>query len=265
MTAPESITELLEARELLVITDVPDVEPTLTRWLSAVSVHFASTVREAASMYDSSVAVVVVSDTVLDDDLETFRRVVLSRQPACQFVVLESDPLGTDRADDFDVILQTPVSKDAFLDAVEARLVYATYWELFHEFYLLNARATSISRAADEDGEGVSDAMLEQLARLRELLGGFQDRLPHDDLYEIFQNVEARKDYLKQPTKEPAEAAASKYYPGACPDCGLAWGDDHGNELGTGFDYLGAGVRKCRRCGAIIHKHHASNPRVASR
>lgn len=257
----ETTETALNERTVLFVTGFTDIESKLTAWLPDIPTSFVPTVSEAYATFDSSVAVVCVSENQLDDRMEEFRTDVLVRHPFCQFIVIESQPLANDRVDDYDVILQGPVSRDVLRVTIQERLKYEVYSTLLQEYYLSNMRSVTLSRLHDTE-DAVPESIPERLRELCTQLQALQVELSEEQIREISRTVERHKDYLNQPTKQREDSRTSKYHPSTCPKCGLVWGDDHGNELGRGFEDLGAGVWKCSRCEEIIHSLHDSNQRI---
>lgn len=251
----------LKERTVLFVTGFTDIESKLTAWLPDIPTGFVPTVSEAYAAFDSSVAIVCVSENQLDDRMEEFRTDVLARHPFCQFIVIESDLLANDRVDNYDVILQGPVPRDVLRATVQERLKYEVYSTLLQEYYLSNMRSVTLSRLHDTE-DAVPEHIPERLRELCTQLQDLQAELSEDQIREVSRTVERHREYLNQPTKQREGTRTSKYHPGTCPNCGLVWGDDYGNELGTGFEALGAGVWKCSRCEEIIHSLHDSNQRI---
>ena len=259
--ATETTETALQEGTVLFVTGFMDIESRLTAWLPDTTARFVSTVSEAYTAFDSSVAVVCVSENRLDDQMEEFRTDVLVRHPFCQFIAIESEPLANDRVDDYDVILQGPVSRDVLRATVRERLQYELYSTLLQEYYLSNMRSVTLSRFHGTDDVG-PEYDPERLRDLCTQLQDLQAGLSEAQIREVSRTVERHRDYLNQPTRELAESGTSKYHPATCPKCRLVWGGDHGNELGRGFEAVGAGVWKCSRCKEIIHALHDSNQRI---
>lgn len=258
-TVDVSVEDVLTDLDVVIIVDDDGSGALLRDWLSAISTRFATTVEDAYATIDSSAAVVIVFDTMINESLKEFHRDILARRPECQFIALVSDDTQTD-LDEYDEQLTGPVSKQTLQETVQRRLAYSAYWTLLHEYYTRNARAITLRH--DSTKEEMTDSMLTRLAQLRERLQILYAVLPVDDIREITRSIDQRKEYLNQPTKEPYETPSSKYAAKKCPACGLAWGTNHGNELGRGFEELGAGVRKCRKCNEIVHEPNATYKHV---
>lgn len=254
----------LEERSVLFVTGFTDIESKLDAELLETSPVFVTTADEAYDKFDSSVAIVCVSDNILDDQMEEFRTDVLAQHPFCQFIAIESQTLSNDRIDSYDVILQGPVSRADFQAAVQKRLKYELYSTLLQEYYLFNMRAITLHRYHGSE-DAVPDYIHERVQQLCPQLEALRTDLSEDQIREISRTVERHREYLNQPMQQPEESSTAKNHPSTCPDCGIVWGDDHGNELGRGFEGLGAGVWKCSRCGEIVHALHDSNQRVMKR
>lgn len=251
----------LDEATVLFVTNFENIKSKLATSLPNVTTTFASTTEDAYAAFDETTAVVCLFDNLLTEAFEQFHTDVLVRHPFCQFVVIESQPLANDRVDDYDVILQGPVSAPRLRTVLRQRIVYSTYSSLLQEYYHLNTRVTALSRFQDTDAEP-PDYIATRLRQLRPQLQALQGELTEGHLREITETVEQHKAYVNRPTEQQDEPGESKYHPGTCPECGIVWGDDHGNELGRGFEAIGAGVWKCTHCGEIIHDLHDNNQNI---
>lgn len=251
----------LQNRSVLFLTPFEEYEPRISRRLSEFTVTFANTTSEAYRAIDETVAVICVSDNVLTDEFEDFRTDVLLRHPFCQFVAIESDPFSNPLTDDYDAVLNGPVSGPELRDTVEERLVYAAYSSTLQEYYHLNTYLSTFLADTQEPPEKAPE-MTNRVETLRTLLQTLQAELSEHHLREISKTVQQHKQYVTQPRTDSEDSSSSKYHPGTCPQCGVAWGTDHGNELQHGYENLGAGVWKCRHCESITHALHDNNQRV---
>lgn len=252
--------QALQDRTVLFITPFENYESRISRLLSEFTVKFANTTSDAYRAIDETIAVICVSDNVLTDEFEAFRIDVLLRHPFCQFVAIESDPLSNPLLDDYDVILNGPVSDSELHDTIKERLVYAAYSSTLQEYYHLNTyRSTFL--ADTQEPSGKSPEMTNRVETLRTLLQTLQAELSETHLREISETVQQHKQYVTQPKTDSDDSGSSKYHPGTCPQCGVAWGADHGNELERGYENLGAGVWKCKHCESTTHALH-DNQRV---
>lgn len=257
----DTVSTISDEATVLFVTSFERVESRIAASLPAVTTTFAATTDEAYATFDETTVVVCLFDNLLTESFEQFRTDVLVRYPFCQFVVVESDPLADDRVDGYDVVLDGPVAAAELAATVRERAVYAMYSTTLQEYYHLNTRVAALSRLRDDDAP-VPDHVADRMREIRPRLQALQADLTESQLREISQTVEQHRAYVNQPTLESEAAAKSKYHPGACPECGVVWGDDHGNELGRGFEALGAGVWKCARCETVVHDLHDSNQSV---
>lgn len=257
----DSVPTALDDATVLFVTNFDDVESNLDASLPDVTTAFAASTPDAYAAFDETTAVVCLFDNLLDEEFEAFRTDVLVRHPFCQFVVVESQPLANELADGYDVVLSGPVSGPRLQSVVRERVVYATYSSALQEYYHLNARVAALSRFHDGDSP-VPEYITDRLRTLRPRLQALQAGLTERQLREISETVEQHKAYVNQPTNQSDASTQSKYHPDACPACGVAWGDDHGNELGRGFEAIGAGVWKCTHCTEIVHDLHDSNQSI---
>jgi hypothetical protein len=251
---------------VLFLADSPSVERRIAAWLPDVPTTFAASVEEAYAEFDDSVAVVCYPDAWLGDRTRRFCGDVLARSPFTQLVLLASpESSAVQYDDDYDVILEAPVSEHQLRAAVERRLAYAVYGSVLHEYYSLNARVAATEGFSDDGGETVSGRVTDRLDQLRPWLRHLQAKLSPADVREISESVTRHKGYLTRPAPGAERGGSSKYHPDACPECDLPWGSDHRNELGRGYEPIGAGVWKCARCDEVVHGLHDSNQRITKR
>lgn len=248
---------------VLFLADSPDVERRVDPWLPGVPTLFATSVEEAYAAFDASVAVVCYPDTLLGDRTHEFCHDVLARSPFTQLVLFGTEDSTTVRySDDYDVVLQAPVSEHELRETIERRLTYAVYSSVLHEYYSLNARVAVLDRLDGEDADATVEQVTERLEQLRPWLRRLRARLSSADVREITESVDRHKGYLTGPAPGARNASTSKYHPDSCPECDLPWGNDHRNELGRGYEPIGAGVWKCARCDEVVHGLHDSNQRI---
>lgn len=255
----------LEGYQVLFLEESRTHRELFDMWLREVSTQFASTPADFYAHFDSTVAVVCLSRSVLDDRPEEVRNHVLARNPFCQFVLITPRSQKTPTMHPYDVGLRRPVCKDDLWTTVRKRLTYGVYSSLLHEFYSLNGRLNSLRRAnsAEElDSDGILRRYDERLREIKPQLKRLQIELDDEDVREIWQSIARHKEYLTEPNPNVDSDGTSKHHPDECPACDLPWGRDHGNELGIGFISLGAGVWKCSRCDEIVHGLDGSRQRV---
>ncbi|WP_280536085.1 hypothetical protein [Halopenitus sp. POP-27] len=109
------------------------------------------------------------------------------------------------------------------------------------------------------------DEIVERYRRVCRQLDVLQERLSGAAIAEISMSIRRHKDYLTTPSADVDRGPPAKHHPRRCPACKLPWGVDHGNELGTGFTRIAAGVRRCTRCREIVHGLGESGRRITGR
>lgn len=234
-------------------------------WLENIPVRFASTPTDLVAEFDSTVALVCLSQSLSDDDLEEIQKYVLTRNPFCQIVLLSARGSSIPSFDWYDAVLQRPISKTELRDTLAQRLTYGVYSFLLHEFYSLNATINSVSNAdtvEDSDNNIDLNQYEERLQEIQPQLKQLQTELCEEDIREISRTIYRHKGYLTEPSAESDQTQTSKHHPDECPMCNLTWGHDYENELGNGFIALGAGVWKCTKCDEISHGVNGSQQRI---
>ncbi|MGB9966434.1 hypothetical protein [Halobacterium hubeiense] len=254
------VSEVFDNATALFITDIENVKPNIQSLFSTVTTTFASTPKEAYSAFDETTTVVCAFDHLVTESFEEFQTDVLVRRPFCQFLAIKSGTTNEGLIGDYDVILNGPVKPNRLQEVIAQRVIYAIYSILLQEFYHLNTRVAGLSEIYGED-QTVPNHITTRIQDIRPQLQALQANLTESQLREIATIVEQHKAYVNQPSSDQ-EAAQSKYNPEACPECGTVWGEDHGNELGRGFEVIGAGVWKCTYCDEIIHDLHDSNQSI---
>lgn len=255
------VSAVFDKATILFVTDVETIKPNIQSLFPTITTTFASTTKEAYTAFDETTTVVCAFDNLINESFEGFQTDVLVRHPFCQFLAIKSGTTNEDLIGDYDVILNGPVESNQLQEVVAERMIYAVYSILLQEFYHLNTRVAGLSEIYGDD-KAVPNHITTRIQDIRPQLQALQANLTESQLREIATVVEQHKDYVNQPSTDPEEAAQSKYHPETCPECGTVWGKDHGNELGRGFEAIGAGVWKCTYCDEIIHDLHDSNQSI---
>lgn len=258
--------DLVEHFSVLLLVESSTHGELFETWLPGVPTKVATTPEDLFREFDSSVAVVCLSQPLLEDDEEEIRRYVLNRNPYCQLVLLTSDSSADVLYEQhYDASIARPVSKEELRTTVETRLKYGIYSALLDEFYSLNAELVSLQRAGASEVELDQDQLMERLRRVRAPLERLKSTIDHDDLKELMQSLDLHRRYLTEPARNVDVSTTSKYHPDKCSSCDLPWGVDHRNELGNGFTQIGAYVWKCARCNDISHGSGPSDRHIARR
>jgi hypothetical protein len=236
------------------------------RWLPGIKTRFARTERELYSRFDSSVALVFISQSLLGEEEQAIRKAILNRNPYCQLVLIAPrQSFVSPLEDNYDACLQRPIFRDELQTTVEEHLKCGVYSATLYEFYRLNAEVSGFGQSDRSNGSGPadpSDEKGERYRQLKERLDHLQPTIDHDDVDSILRSIELHKRYLTEPERDTESSTGSKYHPARCPGCKLPWGVDHRNELGRGFERVGAYVWRCTRCTKLVHGVGTSHRRV---
>jgi len=235
-------------------------------WLPGISTRSASSEEELYTRFDSSVALVFLSQSLLGDEEENLRKAMLNRNPYCQLaLILPRQSFVSPLEDSYDACLRRPIFKDELQATVENRLKCGVYSATLYEFYRLNAEMGGVKqfRASNDDGAVEPlDGKRGRYRQLRKRLNHLHPTIDLDDVHSILESIELHKRYLTEPNMNTDTSGGSKYHPGRCPGCKLPWGVNHRNELGTGFERVGAYVWRCARCSKLVHGVGSSHRRV---
>ncbi|QLG63216.1 hypothetical protein [Halorarum salinum] len=261
-----TVTELTDEFSVLLLEESSTHADLFEMWLEGVQTKRAARPRDIFRVFDSTVAVACLSQSVLGEDEPDIRRFILNRNPYCQLILIAScsspDILYEQH---YDATIVRPTSREEFQTAVEKRLTYGMYSALLDEFYSLNAELVSLERAGDSEVDLDPDALQKRLQRVRKPLNQLTAAIDHADTKALLQSLNLHRKYLTEPAQAIDSEPASKYHPKACPNCKLPWGVDHRNDLGKGFTSIGAYVWRCSRCHDITHGSSPSDRRVARR
>lgn len=238
-------------------------------WLTNIITKTASTSDDIINSFDSSVAVACLSQSALGEDEEEIRNYILNRNPYCQLVLIlsRSSSVALNKQH-YDACLERPVFEEDLRATLQKRMKFGVYSALLHEFYYLNTERISREQG-DTPGEDEAELCVETLeTRIRHLktrLNILQQSIGVEDSKELFRSLALHKQYLTEPAQNIDESIKSKFHPNKCRKCKLPWGVDHRNELGGGFETIGAYVWKCNRCREITHGSSPGDRHVARR
>lgn len=247
----------LDNFSVLLLDESETRQDLLSTWIAEVKTRTVSSPAELSKKFDSTVAVVCLSQSALGEHTETVRKFALSRNPYCQLIgVLPRSSFVSPFEDEFDDILQRPVFKDEFQETIEYRLIAGVYTYLLSEFYDVNSTLVALERASASDIADRDDSLARVRDReetLKQKLDSLRKNLSSDMLMNILQTIERHNRSLKSPDQDIAEGKETKFRPRRCPSCNLPWGVHHRNDLGKGYKKLGADVYQCARCDKIVH------------
>ncbi|WP_336025250.1 hypothetical protein [Halobellus salinisoli] len=210
--------------------------------------------------FDSSVALVILSQTALNDEESEIQRYILTRSPSCQLVLLTSSAIDDALyEDEYDATITRPVSKQELTTVVEKRLRYGIYSTLIEEFYALNSRLITLEQGDSDEDDGLKKAIQDRIQKVKIPVQHLGSTINHKDTQELVKSLSLHNEFLNSPSHDKEAPTTSKFLPDQCPNCSLTWGVDHGTQLGEGYTQMGASVWKCTDCGYTVHSADASN------
>lgn len=262
LTVPEFVSE--GKYTILLVEPSPLLGALFERWLEPLDVRHVSSVDAIPEALDSSVAVACLAQSTVREHAPELRTKILGANPYCQLItILPRGEFLTVHEDQYDATLQRPLFRWELQSTVERSLYNGLYSRLLRRFYFLNAKIHWQSPGG-EDGQfdAETSELFEQYRRVCGHLQELSELIDEDALVAIKRSIERHKQWLKSPAPPATEASNSKFHPTRCPKCKLAWGVDHGNELGSGFETVAAHVRRCTDCGEIVHGVGSGHRRV---
>lgn len=249
--------EFLDEFSILLLDSSNTRNDLFSSWVPGVTVKSITSPSELSHEFDSTVTVACLSQSLLDENRETVLQYILKRNPYCQLIgVIPRSAFVSPYEDEFDKILQRPVFKDDFKETIEYRYIAGVYTHLLSEYYDVNSTLVAIKRASDDEVKERQESIQRMKIRysnLKDKLDALQENLTSETLMNVMQTIEQHKKHLTTPDKDITEGKETKYHQSRCPSCQLPWGVSHRNELGNGFEKIGADVYQCSRCESIVH------------
>lgn len=236
-------------------------------WLDGVETRQVATAEAVIEALNGEVVVACLSRTLFDDggdptETETLRR-LLEANPYCQLVALiDRSQYAIAVEPDYDDYLGRPVYKDDLRTTVSDRFRYGLYSRLLHRYYRLNAVLSGAEEGADPASGVDPEEVRERLESVEKRLVRLRAGLTDEDVAAIVESRDLHGAYLRESEVE-ADGQETAGETQRCPNCRLPWGVDHGGELRNGYVRLGAQVRRCTRCGEVIHGLGSSHRYVA--
>lgn len=249
--------EILDSSSVLILDESSIHQQLLSKWISEVNCKMVSSKNDIHAEWDPTVTVACLSQTALEDDIDSIRNYILNRNPYCQIIgMLPRSSFVSPFKDQFDEIIQRPIFKEEFQQTIEYRFIAGVYSNLLSEFYGINATLVAINRASGTEvdkKQQTIDKIQERYEELNTQLDLLQKELSSDTIISILETLERHNQYLTKPNADADTGRETKFRPRRCPSCKLPWGVDHRNELGDGYKILGADVYQCARCETIMH------------
>ncbi|GAB3704976.1 hypothetical protein [Halorubrum pallidum] len=145
--------DLLSKVSILFLEENDVQRDLFSQWITTVSTKMATEPEDVFHEFDSSVILVIISQTALNDEESKIQKYILTRSPSCQMVLITSSAVDeTFYEQEYDVTITRPISKQEFTTLVEKRLRYGIYSALIEEFYALNSRLLTLEQG-DSDGD----------------------------------------------------------------------------------------------------------------
>lgn len=233
-------------------------------WLrESYSVRTATSRREIFEQLDETVLVVLLRhefDTDLKSDVETRIEGV---SPACRIAVTTSKHTQVAYPDvDCETSICEPITEATVTETVDRLLCRALYHDGLRRYYHLTMRVTNVELS---DGEGEDrpeyDRLQDRIRALSDHLDEVKNRLDADDYRAVLTSLKPTQSFPSQ--SHGRKVKTDKHRPDRCRECGLAWGEDHGDPLGIGCQTLGAFTWKCTRCSTVQNVPSPSDRKVA--
>lgn len=248
--------DLFDNFSVLILEESSTLQDLLSDWISGVTTKTVSSTESIPTEFDSTVTVACLSQPMLGNDADAVQKFILKQNPFCQIVgVIPRSAFIGPFEDEFDEVLQRPLFRNEFQQTIEYRFVSGIYSNLLSELYDINTSLVAIRRASEDEIEEKNES-LDKIENRREQvqsqLKPLQERLSSDTLFEIIQTKDRHRRYLLKPESEKV-GRGTKFRSRRCPACHLPWGVDHRNDLGNGYNRLGADVYQCGRCHKIVH------------
>lgn len=255
----------------VLVADGPKRAARYRAWLeNPFPVRVANSLSDAREAASQAVGVAVLGSGVSEDVKQELLEVVSVRSPFSRSLVIQAGddpPMLEDPG--YDACLFQPVERAELRDAVERLARIATYERAVSAFFEYTTYAANLEVGRD-DAELAEDETYQDIQhridRTRTTLDRIRASLDEADRRVLMESIEA------DPTTpaladdgDDAVKTDNKRHPDKCSNCGLAWGVEHGGQLGPGYDQLGAFVWKCTNCGTVQQMADPSHRRLARR
>jgi len=256
--------DLLSKVSTLVLEEDDIRRDLYSQWITTVSTKIVTEPEDIFHEFDSSVALVILSQTALNDEESEIQRYILTREPSCQMVLLTSSAVDeVFFEEEYDATITRPVSKQEFTTLVEKRLRYGIYSALIEEFYALNSRLLTLERSDSDGDDEIKKTIQDRIQKVEIPIQHIKSTIDHEDTQELLKSLSLHKEFLNSPSNDKEAPTTSKFLPDQCPNCSLTWGVDHGNQLGQGYTQMGASVWKCTDCSYTVRSNDGSNRYVS--
>ncbi|SMO35735.1 hypothetical protein [Halorubrum cibi] len=181
-----------------------------SRWITTVSTKTVTEPEEVFREFDSSVALVILSHSALEDEEAEIQRYILTRNPSCQVVLLTSPEADEARyRAEYDATITRPVSERELTTLVEKRLRYGIYSALIEEFYALNSRLITLERSdSDRDSER-TETIRDRIRKVEVPIQHLRSTIDHEDTRELLKSLNSHREFLNSPSRETEASTTS--------------------------------------------------------
>ncbi len=238
------------------------------RLASEVTFEVFTTPDSAVDAIDRWLAVLVVSATFPDDDVEMLVYTARGRSPFCHVALLSKEAARLDELEvPRDEELTSPLTWGEFGETITSMLLRAQYLAGLQHYYkqslALNTRRIRL-KGEDVETDPEFTALEEELARLEGRLDGLSEQFSPEEYRAVMGRIQEENHHTPGEGK-PVANPATFGLPDSCPRCGLEFGIWHGPMLGHGFERIAANVWRCTECNQVMDNPDPSNRRIARR
>lgn len=189
---------------------------------------------------------------VARDGYDDLVRQVWERYPHVQILQLlgRADFSSLDRQGD--EVLQEPYSKETLQETVGRLFARGLYALKLREYYQLRSYLVGRDEPVGPAVERTTERLRERLVDVEAEIDAIKGSIDGEDFEEILRSHRRRETELGTPSMDVAAETRSKYRPASCPNCGIAWGANHGGRLGSGCERVAALVWRCTGCSETL-------------
>lgn len=248
----------------VLVADGPTRAERFQSWLEpAFDVETCSRKTAAEEQVAGNVDVSILGAGVPPEIKEDILEVIDHRAPFARIVVVPHDdqpPML--EGPGFDACLYAPVEREHLLEVTRRMARIAVYERTVAHYFEFTTQAASMQVARREGtvDERTFERLQEHIDWLQARLRRMRDALDDADREVLLESLDA------DPTAEfggDVQKSANRRQPDECAQCGLDWQAEHGGDLGSGCEKLGAFVWKCRRCGTVQQPGSPSHQWIA--
>jgi hypothetical protein len=258
----------MKAPTILIIDD--DVHAELYEfWLpDHHTVRTVTSERATLSAIDRTVAVAVLRHELPTDAKTKIESRLAASSPSSKLLLTTSAHTPAVFPDvDADESLHEPITEEDLVETVERLLKRALYHEGLRQYYRSSMERvnTRYEQSEDSDAAERQDELETRLAKLTVFLDEMASKLDADDVDAVLDALRGSVKFERNREGSECRTVTAKHRPDKCGNCGLVWGRDYGNGLGSGYTSLGAFTWRCRECGEVQNIPSPTDRSVARR